>query len=270
MKICPCCNYENFKDQDFCERCGHSITNIQPENFNIAGYITQNYRIYAIIGIFVGLFSYLFNSGIEYIGFVPLFIAIYLIFYLIEKSYNVVKFRKWNDNEDNLHFESFFHSFIFIIIHFIFIVALFFYIPDNQKSIFFFFVGIFISLLYFSSDFSISRDKKILWILVISLVIIEISFIFSIFLTIFSQCTNNGFFAFLYWWCMLCLFLVSFGILFSYSIITLAISAYGGKRSLDFTTVFIEDYENKRYMLILTTGTALGIAMGIFLNYLFF
>jgi hypothetical protein len=59
MKICCRCNFENFDIRDTCGRCGESIIEVKHETFNIAGFIKQNFQLYAIFGVLVALYEYL-------------------------------------------------------------------------------------------------------------------------------------------------------------------------------------------------------------------
>ena len=63
MKICYFCDFENFNEEDVCERCCQPIIKIKHEVFNIASFIKRNYQLYAISGIFIALYEYPLASG---------------------------------------------------------------------------------------------------------------------------------------------------------------------------------------------------------------
>jgi len=115
MKICPNCDFENFKYPEYCEGCGQSIHNIRPEFFTITEFIKKNSQVYAIIGIFLGLFQYFFSSqdaNVKGISLFPLFVSFYLMSSLIEKGNQIVSSQSY-ENSFNRYFNS--NSFEFLI-----------------------------------------------------------------------------------------------------------------------------------------------------------
>ena len=117
MKICYFCDFENFNRDDYCERCGQDINGIRHEIFSIAGFIKQNYQLYAIFGILVGLYEYLVRAEVpadqKYVGIFPLIVAFYLILHLTNKSAQIIISRQWQNTEELIRRES---SFQFIIL----------------------------------------------------------------------------------------------------------------------------------------------------------
>jgi len=115
MKICPNCDFENFKDSEYCEGCGRSIHNIRQEFFTITDFIKKNSQVYAVIGIFLVLFQYFFSSqdaNVKGISLFPLFVSFYLMASLIDKGDRIVISQSY-ENTFNRYFNS--NSFEFLI-----------------------------------------------------------------------------------------------------------------------------------------------------------
>src|SRR5208283_5186689 len=131
MKICRACAYENFNSDDVCARCGQSINDFNPEIFNIAGFIKQNFQLYVIFGVLVGLYEYLIGKSEYETAIFPLLIALYLIVHLIYKGIKTVKSKNWQPNEELIRRESTFQCLIFGIIHIFLIFALLISLFEN-------------------------------------------------------------------------------------------------------------------------------------------
>jgi len=115
MKICPNCDFENFDNLQNCDGCGQLIQNIRPEFFTIIDFIKKNSEIYAVIGIFLGLFKYFFSSedlNVKLVSLFPLFVSIYMMFSLVVKGNRIVISQSY-ENPFNRHFNS--NSFEFLI-----------------------------------------------------------------------------------------------------------------------------------------------------------
>jgi uncharacterized membrane protein len=185
MKICYNCDHENFVENSNCERCSHSITEVRPESFNIAGFLRRNYPLYGIIGILVAIFEYMLKelpSDRKSICVFPLLIALYLILHLIVKGSQIINSRSWQNNEELLRRESGFHFFIFYIIHILLIISLIFSLvtlSESARNFVGFALGVFIFIVFFSQNFTHEQNRKSLGILIFSIFCIEV------FLTLF-------------------------------------------------------------------------------------
>jgi uncharacterized protein YacL len=165
MKICRTCAYENFDSDDVCARCGQSINDVHPEIFNIAGFIKQNFQLYVIFGVLVGLYEYLIGKSEYETAIFPLLIALYLIVHLIYKGIKTVKSKNWQPNEELIRRESTFQCLIFGIIHifliFALLISLFENIPTASAQNFVgFILAMFLFVLYFSANFSNEQYRK--------------------------------------------------------------------------------------------------------------
>ena len=98
MKICLICDFENFTNDDVCERCSHSIAGNRHEPFNLDQFIQRNSHIYIVISVLIALSAYLYNPSFPQLNglgslnqsfslfIIPLFLATYLITSLIFKA----------------------------------------------------------------------------------------------------------------------------------------------------------------------------------------
>jgi uncharacterized protein (DUF983 family) len=108
MKKCPNCNFENFLNTEYCEGCGESIQNVRTDFFTIIDFIKKNSEIYAVIGIFLGLFQFFFSSSdsnVKIISLFPLLVSIYLMFALILKGNQIVRTQTY-ENPFNRYFNA--------------------------------------------------------------------------------------------------------------------------------------------------------------------
>lgn len=181
MKICYFCDFENFNLGDVCVRCGQPISGIRHEIFNIPGFIKQNYQLYAIFGILVALYEYLVRAEVpaeqKYIGLFPLLFAFYLIFHLTNKAYKTSTSRHWQSTEELIHRESFFQFIIFAGTHALLILSLLMNTPIETRNYMGYSMGMFIFLIIFSANYSYEQNRKLFWILVLSVLSSE-AFIF--------------------------------------------------------------------------------------------
>jgi hypothetical protein len=195
MKICDNCENENFIRYDYCERCGHPITHITPESFNIANFLRRNYQLYATFGILVAIFEYLLRDlpdERKYWSIFPLLVAMYLIVHLGVKGAQVIRSRIWLANDDSLHRESNFHLFIFLMIHSLLIIGLILSLPENTRNFAGFALGAFIFLVFFSSDFSNAQSRRSYWILLFGIFYLEIVITLILLLPFIAKVFDNG------------------------------------------------------------------------------
>lgn len=127
MKICPNCKFENFFNTEYCEGCGNSIHNVRTEFFTIVDFIKKNAEIYAVIGIFLGLFRYFFSStdsNVKIISLFPLFVSIYLMFALFLKGDQIVRTQIYANTVDPYLNVNSFELWVFLSINIAFILGL--------------------------------------------------------------------------------------------------------------------------------------------------
>ena len=59
MKLCPNCQFENFRETEYFERCLAPINNIKNEDFQMFDFIKRNSAIYVVIGVLLAFVNYL-------------------------------------------------------------------------------------------------------------------------------------------------------------------------------------------------------------------
>lgn len=248
MKICYNCDFENFIQDDFCERCNWNINGIRDETFDIAGFIRRNYQLYAIFGILVGLFTYLFRPEqslyVKDAGLVPLLIAIYIILHLMNKARLIFISTHWDNFEEIRRRESFFDCIIFYVFHIFLIIALIATIPSEIKILFGFLSGVFIFLTFFSADFSESQHRIVMLMLLISIFCLELTFLLIISIPAVAAFANNEIIAFIYLWGTTIIVTLSTGGLFSYYVVTMIYNVFFHE-NIQYQIIFQRNVDNQ-------------------------
>jgi len=127
MKVCPNCDYENFDNLDICNGCHESIHEIRSEFFTIVDFVKKNSALYAVIGIFLGLFQYFVvssNLTVRSVSLVPLFFSVYLMISLIKKGYQIVDTQPFQHIRNRYANSNTFELWVFSAINFFLIVGL--------------------------------------------------------------------------------------------------------------------------------------------------
>lgn len=127
MKICPNCKFENFYNTEYCDGCGEPIHNVRTEFFTIVDFIKKNAEIYAVIGIFLGLFQYFFSStdsNVKIISLFPLLVSIYLMFALFLKGDQIVRTQTYANPSDQYFNVNSFELWVFLSINIALILGL--------------------------------------------------------------------------------------------------------------------------------------------------
>jgi hypothetical protein len=270
MKICYFCDFENFSRDDVCERCGHSIKEVRPENFNIAGFIKQNYQLYAIFGILVALYEYLVRAEVPtdqtYVGIFPLLVAFYLIFHLTNKAAQINISRKWQITEELVRRESTFQFFIFGGIHILLVIALLVSLPEETWNLMGFFLGTFIFLIFFSAHYSNEQYRKTFLILLLSVLFFEVSIVLLLIIPFLAQMTDNALFAFYYIWFTQISFYLAIGGFSAYLLITVGYNLIC-EQSIPFLSILQQERERENFKLELLLG--IDVLVGIILIMIF-
>jgi len=130
MKLCPNCEFENFKNPDNCDRCQNSISIIKDEKFQLFEFIKRNSAIYVVIGVLLAFVNYLskpdnnFRTGAS---LVSALLAILLIFLLIIKAW---KYSSYSTQNPSNNLEIFTYTFIHLFLIFsVFLFYDFTYLP---------------------------------------------------------------------------------------------------------------------------------------------
>jgi hypothetical protein len=270
MKICRFCDYENFNREDFCERCGKSINGIRHESFNIAGFIRQNYQLYAAFGILVALYEYLVRTEVpadqKYVGIFPLLIAFYLILHLINKAAQTINSRQWLPEEELLRRESSFQFLIFGGIHVLLIIALLVSLPKEARDFMGFFLGMFIFLIFFSANYTYEQYRKTFRILIWSVLCFEVFVLLFIILPFVARMTDDAIFAFYYTWIAQISIYLAVGGFLAYGLITVGYNVIC-RQFVPFLSILQEERERGNYYLEIVFGLdiLLGIILGTFI-----
>jgi hypothetical protein len=256
MKYCPYCEFENFTKTDFCEHCGQSLYNIQSEEFHFAEFIKRNYQIYAIIGIFIALFKYLFESSdtnVKNASLVPLLLSIYLIGYLMVKS------GRYSYLRDAGEFERKIELFVFLFLHLFFILGLIASVGTQYFLSISLLSGFFLSLLALVWGGKIQdRYWKIILIIVI---FFEIPLLLLLILPTFLQFFDNPTLFFYYAMIMYALFFFSLGGFLANFVVSIVSSL--SHHNLNYPEIFYCEVtpENAKYQLLAGFEILFGIIM---------
>jgi len=127
MKVCPNCDYENFDNLDICDGCHESIHDIRSEFFTIVDFVKKNSALYAVIGIFLGLFRYFVassNSIVRSVSLIPLFVSVFLMFSLIIKGYRIVDTQPFQNIQERYINSNSFELWVFSAINICLIIGL--------------------------------------------------------------------------------------------------------------------------------------------------
>lgn len=234
MKICYNCDFENFDRNDYCERCNWNISNVRDEIFSIAAFIRRNYQLYAIFGILIGLFTYLFKPEQPFLvkeaGLVPLLVAIYIILHLMNKARQIFVTTQWNHFPQIRRRESFFDVSIFFIFHSFLVIALIATTPFETIMGFGFLSGIFMFLIFFSADFSERQQRIAMSVVLFCIFLIELALLLILSIPTVAAMTDSAIIADVYIWSIVIFMMVAGGGLFAYYCVTMI---YG--------TIFHED-----------------------------
>jgi len=270
MKICYFCDFENFGRDDVCEHCGHSIKEVRPENFNIAGFIKQNYQLYAIFGILVTLYEYLVRAEVPtdqtYVGIFPLIVAFYLILHLTNKAAQITISRKWQITEELVRRESTFQLFIFVGIHILLICSLLRSLPEETWNLMGFLLGTFIFLIFFSAHYSNEQYRKTFLILLLSVLFFEVSIVLLLIIPFLARMTENALFAFYYIWFTQISFYLAIGGFSAYLLITVGYNMVC-EQNIPFLSIFQQERERGNLKLELLLG--IDVLVGIILTMIF-
>ncbi|HII98037.1 MAG TPA: hypothetical protein HA272_01930 [Methanoregula sp.] len=266
MKICYFCDFENYITDDFCERCGQNINGIRHEIFNIAGFIKQNYQLYALFGILIALYEYLVRkeapSDQLYLGIFPLIIAFYLILHLTNKASLIIRSRQWLTTEELIRRESSFQFIIFSGFHILLIIALLVSLPKEVRDYMGFFLGMFIFLIFFSANYTNEQYRKTFHILVVSIFCYELFIFLFIIIPLLAQIIDSAFFAFYYTWFAQIILYLAVGGFLAYSLITIGYNAICGQY-IPFLSILQQEREagNRIWELLFGIDLLLGIIL---------
>lgn len=253
MKFCPNCEFENFNRADFCERCGSSLYNIQNEDFYFADFIKRNYQIYAIIGIFIVLFTYLFGNSdinVKNASIIPLLITIYLIGFLMLKAGNYSSIRK--DGE----FEKRIELFAFLFIHVGLILGLIASVGTQYILSIGLLSGFFLALLV--SVWRGEIEDRLWKLLLIIVLFLELGLLFVLILPAFLHYFFDPTLFLYYAMIMYALLFFSIGGFFGY--LTITFIALLSHHDLSFPELFDEIMpENQIYQLLAGIEILLGL-----------
>ena len=248
MKICYNCDFENFIHDDFCERCHWNISTIRDEIFTIAGFIRRNYQLYAVFGILVGLFTYLFKPEqsfyVKEAGLIPLLVAIYIILHLMNKCRLVFITTNWENFEEIRRRESFFDCIIFYGFHIFFVLALIVIVPSETKILFGILSGACIFLTFFSADFSETQHRIMMLIVLVSIFLFELTLILIISIPAVATIANDETVAFVYLWGTTIVVTLSMGGLIAYYLVTLIYSVFFNE-NIQYRIIFQRNTDNQ-------------------------
>lgn len=268
MKICYFCDFENFTREDYCERCSQNIIAIRHEIFSIAGFIKQNYQLYAIFGILVGLYEYLVRAEVpadqKYVGIFPLIVAFYLILHLTNKAAQIIISRQWQTSEELVRRESSFQFIIFGGIHILLIFALLVSLPQATWNLMGFLLGMFIFLIFFSANYSNEQYRKTFRILLWSVLCFEASIVLILILPFLAKTTDNALIAFYYTWITQIAFYLAIGGFLTYGLITVGYNAVYGEY-IPFFSILEQERERGNLNLEILLGLVIlfGIILGL-------
>ncbi|MFA4824691.1 MAG: hypothetical protein WC593_05985 [Methanoregula sp.] len=275
MKICYRCDHENFVRDDFCERCNNSISDVRPESFDIAGFIRRNYQLYGTFGILIAIFEYMLKElpdDRKYISIFPLIIALYLILHLIAKGSQIIRSRNWQHDDELLRRQSGFNFFVFCIIHSLLFFALILSLislSESAKNFVGFVLGVFIFLVFFSSNFSNEQNRKSFGILIFSVFCIEVFLTLILLLPFVAVAVDNQNMtkdvvekiAFYYTWFTQLFIYLGIGGIIAYFITIFGFS----EDTIPFFSVFKQGNEPDYLKLFLGIVVLYGIILGTFL-----
>jgi hypothetical protein len=271
MKICYFCDFENFTRDDYCERCGNNINDIRQEFFNIASFLKQNYQLYALFGILVALYEYLVRTEVpsdqKYLGIFPLIVAFYLILHLTNKASLIISSRQWNITEELIRRESSFQLIIFGGFHILLIIALLVSLPNEARDFMGFFLGMFIFLIFFSTNYTNEQYRKTFRILVISIFCYELFIFLFIIIPLLAQITDSAIFAFYYTWFAQIILYFAMGGFLAYSLITVGYNAICSQY-IPFFSILQQERESGNY--IWETLFGIDVLLGIVLTTVIF
>lgn len=176
MKLCPNCQFENFKNTECCERCLAPINNIKNEDFQMFDFIKRNSAIYIVIGVLLAFVNYLskpedsLRTGSSLISAL---LAIFLICVLIFKSWDYCLTSRPCNNALKV--------FTYTFIHFFLIFSIFLFYGITYLPIISLFIGL-LSGLIIPSELREQLRKRIsigiTLLCVIILILIYLSTIF--------------------------------------------------------------------------------------------
>jgi hypothetical protein len=203
MIVCPICKFENFNELDYCEKCGKPISCIKSESFHFAEFIRKNSQIYSVIGILIAVSAFLINlhnTTTDFIIFFMVLIITYLVLFLIQKGYKIVKTSHLVEKNNYLHFLNVTHFYFYSFAHLVLVYAMFYYIPDNLRIWIAAALGFFIVLLFTLQNLSAGKKLNPLLAILFTVFSIEIVLIQILSISFFASITDNGDFAFYYLW----------------------------------------------------------------------
>ena len=203
MIRCPKCKFENFNKRDYCEKCGDSISHITPESFHFAEYIKENSQIYSVIGILIAVSAYLINlrdPNTDSIVFFMILVAAYLVLFLLQKGYKIVKNYPLIKNNNYFYFLNFTHFCFYSFVHLVLIYAMFYYIPNNLRIWIAAVLGFFIVSLFTLQDIAKGKKVNLLLTIIFAVFLTEIILIQFLAIPFFSSIINSEDFAFYYLW----------------------------------------------------------------------
>lgn len=176
MKLCPNCQFENFKNTECCARCLAPINNIKDENFQMFEFIKRNSGIYVVIGVLLVFANNLSkpNDGIRTgSSFVSALLAIILICALIYKSWDYCSTPKPCNDVLKIFTYTFIHLFL--------IFSIFLFYGLTYLPIISLFIGL-ISCLIIPSELREQLRKRVSFVItaicVIILLLVYLSTIF--------------------------------------------------------------------------------------------
>ncbi len=203
MIRCPLCKFENFNRLDFCEKCGHSISCINPESFHFAEFIKENSQIYSVIGILIAVSAYLISlkdPNTDSIVFFMILVVAYLVLFLLQKGYKIVKTCHLIKKNNYFLFLNHIHFYFYSFAHLVLIYAMFYYIPKNLRIWIAAVLGFFIVLLFTLQNLSKGKKVNLSLTIIFAVFLIEIIVIQVLVIPFFASIFNNGDFAFYYLW----------------------------------------------------------------------
>jgi len=203
MIRCPICKFENFNKMDYCEKCGNSISHINSESFHFAEYIKENSQIYSVIGILIAVSAYLINlkdPNTDSIVFFMILVAAYLVLFLLQKGYKIVKNFPLINNNNYFHFLNSIHFCFYSFAHLVLIYAMFYYIPNNLRIWIAAVLGFFFVLVFTLQNLSNGKKVDLLLAIIFAVFLIESIVVQVIAIPFFASIIDNGDFAFYYLW----------------------------------------------------------------------
>jgi hypothetical protein len=203
MIRCPICKFENFNKRDYCENCEHSISHINPESFHFAEFIKENSQIYSVIGILIAVSAYLISlndTNTDSIVFFMILVVAYLVLFLLQKGYKIVKTCYLIKKNNYSHFLNLIHFYFYSFTHLVLIYAMFYYIPHNLRILIAAVLGFFIVLLFTLQNLSKGKKVNLFLAILFAAFLIEILVIQFLAIPFFTSIIDNGEFAFYYLW----------------------------------------------------------------------